>query len=131
MSPISFDSSHTAAELQPRPCARPQANHDRRLGGVGEAQRRPHAHQKAHREDGGGEYLCTHALSLEEMGADKGELSVLNLSTTLDKITTALRLDVVKKNSSGELLFQLNLGLTNLACPSIVFHLSGPGSQRQ
>lgn len=44
------------AELQPRPRTWPQAHHDRWVGCVGEAQRRPDGHQEAHREDGRGEF---------------------------------------------------------------------------
>lgn len=51
------------AELQPHPCAWPQADHDWWLGGVGEAKHRPNDHQKTHWEDGGGESLDTHAFS--------------------------------------------------------------------
>lgn len=52
-------SSVAAAERQPRPRARRQAHGDRRLGRLGEAQRRPDDNQEAHREDGGGELSVT------------------------------------------------------------------------
>lgn len=89
-----FAFSSTVAELQPHPRAWPQAHHDRWLGGVGEAQRRPHDHQETHREDGGGESLRVYSFFSQVLIATcgvhcdgtwrlRGELSVVILSTAI------------------------------------------------
>lgn len=54
---VAFGFSCVAAELQPCPHAWPQANRDRWVGCVCEAQRWPNRYQKTHREDGRGEFL--------------------------------------------------------------------------
>lgn len=93
--PISrFDFSPPVSELQPRPRPRPQAHHDRWVGCVGEAQRRPDHHQETHRENGGGEFPSIYASSslsancnlwgpMWHLQKPKGELSVVILSTTI------------------------------------------------
>lgn len=91
-----FAFSSTVAELQPHPRTWPQAHHDRWLGGVGEAQRRPHDHQETHREDGGGEsppprvysffspaLIATCGVHCDGTRRLKGELCVVILSTTV------------------------------------------------